>query len=637
MPATKDLKLLDSMIGAIENDPAITNTPDSDRFITRLQKYLPSLLDHYRSLYDASKGCDAQFKVLVAQITASWSERSADLTVLDVENEANPDWFEDQREVGGVCYVDLFAGDLKGIQAKIPYFKELGLTYLHLMPFFLAPEGENDGGYAVSSYRDVDPKLGTMEDLRELARALHANGIRLVADFVFNHTSDEHRWAQKAKTGDTVYKQFFYMFDDRQIPDAYEKTLREIFPSERPGSFTFFADIDQWVWTTFHSFQWDLNYANPAVFNAMVGEMLFLANQGVDVLRLDAVAFIWKEMGTTCENLPQAHMIIQAFNLACRIAAPSMYFKSEAIVHPDEVIKYIDPGECQLSYNPLLMALLWNCLASKEIRLLRMSVKNRYTIPAGTSWVNYVRCHDDIGWTFSDEDAEKLQIHGFYHRKWLNEFYSGEFPGSFARGLLFQENKKTGDARISGQAASLAGLEKALAENDNTAIEMAIDRILMLYTIVFTIGGLPLIYLGDEIGMLNDYSYRNDPAKQDDSRWVHRTSLAKEKLERRKTEGTIEGRIFARFQEIIRIRKSHSVFSGSDPKVVFTDNDHIFAYQRKDEKDTCIVMANFADSPQSFNLAGMDGKSGKDCLCGDSVLLDETITMQPYQVRIVNL
>ncbi len=578
-----------------------------------------------------------QFIDLVQGITASWLERSADLIRLDVENEANSDWFKDQREVGGVCYVDLFAGNLKGIKEKIPYFKELGLTYLHLMPFFLAPDGENDGGYAVSSYREVDPRLGTMEDLRALAKALHENGIRLVADFVFNHTSDEHLWARKATAGDMTFKQFYYMFDDRKIPDAYEKTLREIFPTERPGSFTFYEEIEQWVWTTFHSFQWDLNYSNPAVFNAMVSEMLFLANQGVDVLRLDAVAFIWKEMGTTCENLPQAHMIIQAFNLACRIAAPSMYFKSEAIVHPDEVIKYIDPGECQLSYNPLLMALLWNCLASKEVRLLRISVGNRYAIPEGTSWVNYVRCHDDIGWTFSDEDAEKLQIHGFYHRKWLNEFYSGEFPGSFARGLLFQENLKTGDARISGQAASLAGLEKALAENDDAAVEMAIDRILMLYTIVFTIGGLPLVYLGDEVGVMNDYSYRKDRAKRDDSRWVHRPNSDAEKLERRTDDETVEGRIFTRFKEIIRIRKSHSVFSGSNPKVVFSDNDHIFAYQRKEGKDTCIVMANFADSMQSFKLAEMHAKSGKDILGGDVVLLDESITLQPYQVRIVNL
>ena len=635
MPTTNDKHILERVIAAAKAASNTQKTADRSRFNLRIKRHLPDLLALYRSLYGESEDFENCFSLLVTQITGAWMERGADLAARDTENEANPNWFEDHQQIGGVCYVDLFAGDLKGIEKKIPYFKELGLTYLHLMPFFLAPEGENDGGYAVSSYRDVDPKLGTMQDLRALAKALHANGIRLVADFVFNHTSDEHMWAVNAKSGDVSYRQFYYMFEDRKTPDAYERTLREIFPTERPGSFTYYDEIDRWVWTTFHSFQWDLNYSNPAVFNAMVVEMLFLANQGIDVLRLDAVAFIWKEMGTTCENLPQAHMIIQAFNLACRIAAPSMYFKSEAIVHPDEVIKYIDQGECQLSYNPLLMALLWNCLASQEIRLLRMSVENRYTIPEGTSWVNYVRCHDDIGWTFSDEDAEKLQIHGFFHRKWLNEFYSGKFPGSFARGLLFQENEKTGDARISGQAASLAGLEKALAENDEDAVAMAIDRLLMLYTIVFTIGGLPLIYLGDEVGTLNDYTFCEDPNKRDDSRWVHRAEANEASVKRRQKPITIEGRIFTRFQNLIRMRKSMSVFSGNNPEIVMTENDHIFAYRRKNEKDSCIVMANFADSTQCFRLSEANSGHGKDYLTREAVALNKPITLQPYQVMIV--
>lgn len=625
------------MIATAKTTCAKANARDHARFIGRMEKHLPGLLSHYRDLYGETKDFVTQFFALSVQITEAWLARGEDLAAMDSETEAHPNWFNDEQEVGGVCYVDLFAGNLKGIEKKTPYFKELGLTYLHLMPFFLAPEGENDGGYAVSSYRDVDPKLGSMEDLRQLAKALHENGMRMVADFVFNHTSDEHMWAKKAKAGDETYRHFYNIFDDRETPDAYERTLREIFPTERPGSFTYYPEIDQWVWTTFHSFQWDLNYSNPAVFNAMVGEMLFLANQGVDVLRLDAVAFIWKEMGTTCENLPQAHKIIQAFNLACRMAAPSMYFKSEAIVHPDEVIKYIDPGECQLSYNPLLMALLWNCLASKEIRLLRMSVENRYAIPDGTSWVNYLRCHDDIGWTFSDEDAEKLQIHGFYHRKWLNEFYSGTFPGSFARGLLFQENEKTGDARISGQAASLAGLEKALAEKDDAAIDMAIDRLLMLYTIVFTIGGLPLIYLGDEIGALNDYSFRDNPNKQDDSRWVHRIQTDEDKLARRKDPKTIEGRIFRRFQKLIQMRKGQAVFAGCNPEVVTTNNDHIFMFQRENAQERCIVMANFADSVQNFVMPEDYEGEGKDRLNGKRVELKGTVSLQPYEVRVVRL
>src|SRR5512136_418241 len=321
----------------------------------------------------------------------AWLTRPAELKALDAEREANPHWFQSNQMVGGVCYVDLFAGDLNGLRAKIPYFKEMGLTYLHLMPLFAAPPGENDGGYAISSYRDVNPALGTMEQLAELAAELRQNGISLVVDFVFNHTSNEHAWARRAQAGDREYQEYYMMFPDRQMPNAYEKTLREIFPDEHPGAFTYFPEIGKWVWTTFHSYQWDLNYHNPTVFIRMAEEMLFLANQGVEVLRLDAVAFIWKELGTNCENLPKAHLLIQAFNAVARISAPGLFFKSEAIVHPDEVVKYIRPDECQLSYNPLLMALLWNSLATRETRLLAHSMRSRFKIRPGCTWVNYVR------------------------------------------------------------------------------------------------------------------------------------------------------------------------------------------------------------------------------------------------------
>ena len=339
------------------------------------------------------------------------------------------------------------------------------------MPLFKVPEAENDGGYAVSSYRQVNPAWGTIEDLTNLADSLRKEGISLVLDLVFNHTSDEHDWVKQALEGKLEFQEYYRMFPDRVMPDAYEKNMREIFPDEHPGAFTYRKEIDRWVWTTFHAYQWDLNYANPAVFNQMAGEMLFLANLGVEVLRLDAVAFIWKELGTSSENLPQAHLLIQAFNAVARIASPALLFKSEAIVHPDDVVKYIHPDECQLSYNPLLMALLWNTLATRKVDLLDQALRQRFRLPEGTAWVNYVRCHDDIGWTFSDEDAANLNINGTDHRQFLNDFYSGRFPGSFARGLPFQENPKTGDVRISGTCASLAGLEKALNEETDREVE----------------------------------------------------------------------------------------------------------------------------------------------------------------------
>ncbi len=527
-----------------------------------------------------------------------WLARPPELKALDQAREADPAWFQGQNMLGGVCYVDLFAGNLAGLRARIPYFKELGLTYLHLMPLFTVPIPENDGGYAVSSYREVNPALGSLSELAELAGELRRQGISLVVDFVFNHTSDEHAWAKLARAGDAAHQEYYYMFPDRSMPDAYEQNLREIFPGVRRGSFTYRPEVDRWVWTTFHSYQWDLNYANPAVFDGMLEEMLALANVGVEVLRLDAVAFTWKRLGTSCENLPEAHMLIQAFNALARIAAPALLFKSEAIVHPDEVARYISPGECQLSYNPLLMALLWESLATREVRLLRYSMQERFRINPACTWVNYVRCHDDIGWTFDDADAARLGINGYDHRRFLNAFYMGRFAGSFARGLPFQENPQTGDARISGTAASLAGLEKALREEGPFEVELAVRRLLLIHSIILSIGGIPLLYLGDEVGSLNDYTYRQDPAKLADSRWVHRPFTDWGKIGRRGDPNTLEGRIYGGLQHMIAIRKQCDAFAGHDTTVIDTGNGHVFGYLRRYGAEQMLAFANFSEQAQ---------------------------------------
>jgi glycosidase len=571
------------------------------QFNTRLQKNFPALFNLYFEIYNNRYDFFYHLEDLLISIARSWFNRPFDLRELDDVREKNPLWFQSNQMLGGVCYVDLFANDLEGVKSKIPYFKELGLTYLHLMPLFKAPEGENDGGYAVSSYRDVHPPLGTMEQLASLACEFRRAGISLVVDLVFNHTSDEHLWAERAKAGDDEYADFYRIFPNRQLPDLYEQNLREIFPEEHAGAFTFFSDLFNeggWVWTTFHNYQWDLNYANPAVFNRMAEEMLFLANQGVEVLRLDAVAFIWKQLGTGCENLPEAHTLIKAFNAVARIASPSLVFKSEAIVHPDDVVKYISPGECQISYNPLLMALLWNTLATRKTDLLSQALATRFKIHPETAWVNYVRVHDDIGWTFSDEDAAMLGINGNDHRRFLNEFYRGRFTGSFSRGLPFQENLATGDCRISGTCASLAGLEKALHEEGAPEVELAICRILLIHGIILTVGGIPLIYLGDEVGTLNDYTYRDDPAHERDSRWVHRPRTDWEKYEKRNDANTVEGRVFQGLKMLIDLRKQHEVFAGGELEIIPTENEHVLGFTRIHAGKRAVILANFSEQPQ---------------------------------------
>ena len=606
-------------------------------FRTRLEAHFPTLFARLLPLYGGHYDFFYHLEEILEMAARLWLTRPAELRALDATREADPRWFQSEQMMGGVCYVDLFAGNLAGIREKIPYFKELGLTYLHLMPLFLAPTGDNDGGYAVSSYRDVNPALGTMEELAALATELRHNGISLVLDFVFNHTSDEHIWAQRAQAGEREYQDYYHIFPDRTMPDAYQAHLRDIFPEQRPGSFTWRPDIPGWVWTTFYSFQWDLNYSNPVVFRRMAEEMLFLANQGVEILRLDAVAFIWKKLGTSCESLPEVHLLVQAFNALLRIAAPALMFKSEAIVHPDEVVRYIGLDECQISYNPLLMALLWNTLATRNVSLLQASLVERFHIDPNCAWVNYVRSHDDIGWTFDDAVADRLWINGFDHRRFLNTFYTGRFPDSFARGLPFQENPRTGDARISGTAASLAGLEQACLQDDPEQIDLAIRRILLIYGVALTIGGVPLLYFGDEVGTQNDYTYRLDPAKADDSRWVHRPWTDWERVARRTDPASVEGRVYQGLQHLIAIRKAHRVFGGDShqTEIIATGNPHIFGYVRQREGERVVALANFSEweqriPPNEIRLQGLSYQF-TDLVSAGPLTLETDLVLGPYR------
>ncbi|MFH5879129.1 alpha-amylase family glycosyl hydrolase [Arthrobacter sp. NA-172] len=579
----------------------------------------------FHTLYGSRPDCLDQLTALVLESARSWSERPQDLKELDATREGGGDWFLSNGMLGGVCYVDRYANNLAGVRARIPYFKELGLTYLHLMPLFLAPEPHSDGGYAVSSYRDVNPKLGTIDQLRELAAELRANGIALVVDFIFNHTSNEHEWARRAAEGDPKYSDYYWIFPDRSMPDAYEQTVREIFPDDHPGSFVQLPD-GRWVWATFHTFQWDLNYSNPEVFRAMAGEMLFLANQGVDFLRMDAVAFIWKQLGTQCESLPEAHLLLKAFNAVCRIAAPSLLFKSEAIVHPDEVALYIDPSECQLSYNPLQMALIWEAMATRDVSLLSQALERRHNIPAGTSWVNYVRSHDDIGWTFADEDAAELGLNGFDHRRFLNSFYVNRFPGSFARGVPFQDNPRTGDCRISGTTASLCGLEDGSPE--------AVRRILLAHSVTFSTGGIPLLYLGDEVGQLNDYQYALEEGHDADSRWVHRPHYPAEQYARRDDPSTSEGAVFAGIRRLTALRAATPELAGTRLIGFSTNNSGVLGYQRPADNGTLVLaLANFSDQPQEVSaetLSGFD-PNATDVDSKAAVRLDEGVVLGPQE------
>ncbi|MFJ4038327.1 alpha-amylase family protein [Microbacterium sp. NPDC090007] len=596
-------------------------------FLGNVERHLPRLHDLFVRLYgDRPDGFESLSSV-VDLARRSWAARPADLKALDRGRASAPDWFGDERMVGGVCYVDRYAGGLNGIRDQIPYFRELGLTYLHLMPLFESPAGNSDGGYAVSSYRRVDAKLGTMQDLAELAADLRRAGISLVVDFIFNHTSNEHRWAKKAIAGDAGYEDFYLIFPDREMPDAYEQTTREIFPDDHPGSFVQLDD-GRWIWATFYHFQWDLNYANPAVFEAMTGEMLFLANQGVEILRMDAVAFIWKKLGTACESLPEAHLLLQAFNAVLRMAAPGLLFKSEAIVHPDEVVSYISPEECQISYNPLQMALTWEALATRDGRLLQQALERRHALPPGTAWVNYVRSHDDIGWTFADEDAAELGIDGYPHRRFLNDFYVGRAPGSFARGVPFQENPRTGDARVTGTTASLAGVEAGDAGGE--------DRVILAHALALSTGGIPLLYLGDEVAQLNDYGYADRADEAGDSRWVHRPFRPARAYADRTDAATPAGRVFSRLTRLIDVRRATPEFAGNELIAFDARVASVVAFLRPGVHGFAVlVVANVADTAVEIDALTLSGLAPEalDLVTSHPVWLGAGLTVAAHGVR----
>ena len=636
----KQTKTLRRILPQLEREFAGRADPaEWHAYVRRVRDHFPQLFERLYQLYGGYYDFHFHVDAVLKTATEMWLQRSPELRAQDALREADPHWYQSQRMLGAMCYVDLFGGDLQRIKEKIPYLTEMHITYLHLMPLFRTPEKDNDGGYAVSSYREVNPSLGTMEELAELATHLRQHGISLCLDFIFNHTSDEHEWALAARRGEAEFQRYYRMYSDRDETLEIEKSLPEVFPDEHPGAFTYNSKIGKWVWTTFHNYQWDLNYENPEVFTSMLAEMLFLANQGVEILRLDAVAFIWKEVGTMCQNLPQAHWIIQAFNVAVQMAAPATLFKSEAIVHPDEVKKYISFEECPLSYNPQLMALLWNSRATREVTMLSTAMRRGFAIPADCEWVNYIRCHDDIGWAFSDEDIVYGGFDPTLHRKFLTQFYTGQIEGSFARGQPFQIDPQTGDGRVSGTTASLAGLEKALYEQDAEEVELAIGRILLLHGIIVTIGGIPLLYLGDELACENNYNYQETPEKSSDSRWLHRFGFDWERAADRNDGKTPVGRVYQGLLRLIQIRLQNMAFHRGATEIINTGNDHVFGFFRNQESQSVLVLANFTEREQSLSARHLRQlglrRTVVDQVAGRTVTAALEMILEPYQLMIL--
>ena len=551
-------------------------------------------------------------------VNNSVDDRHPQLFVRDLAREANPGWFQSPDQVGYVCYTDLFAGTLNGVAGRVDYLSELGVTYLHLMPLLCPRAGASDGGYAVASYDEVDPRLGTMDDLAALANELHGHNMNLCIDLVVNHTAAENPRAQQARAGNPEYRDFYLFYPDRVLPDEYEATLLQVFPTFAPGNFTWLPDRKEWVWTTFHEYQWDLNWANPRVFEAMFGAMLHLAQQGVDMLRLDAAPFMWKRTGTVCQNLPEVHTLLTTLRALMSVAAPATAFKAEAIVAPEDLTAYLGAGqpprhECDLAYNNQLMVMLWSSLATGNAELMSNALRRMGEIPSHAAWVNYVRCHDDIGWAITAADAASVGWSQFAHRDFLLDFYSGAFADSFAAGAVFQYNPETHDGRTSGSAASLCGIDRALADGDLVHLDVACSRLELLYSVIYSYGGIPLLYMGDELGFRNDLGYLADPTKADDNRWLHRPRMDWAVADRRQVTGTLEARLFALFASLAADRASIGALHGSGRFAVLpSSNPHLLCFTRSHPAHARFTMvANFGRGTAVVRLAdvGAEGSA----------------------------
>ena len=584
---------------------------DLRHFYTRLGANFYAIHSLFHRLYGHRKDFEDQLLRLVSVMATRYIARKPALKALDIDRERDHLWFLSQEWAGMALYLDGFAGNLPGLSEKLPYLQELGINLIHIMPILECPIGASDGGYAVSDFRNINTRAGTLEDLQSLADELRQRGMLLTLDVVVNHTSDEHDWAHRARQGEQQYQDYYYVFANRDVPDLFEQTLPEIFPQTSPGNFTYDEAMGKWVMTVFNSYQWDLNYSNPTVFIEMLDIILFWANQGADIVRLDAVAFLWKKIGTTSQNEREAHLILQLFKDCCQVTAPGVLFIAEAIVAPVEIIKYFGEDaviakECEIAYNATFMALLWDAVATKNAKLLSQGISSLPDKLERATWLNYARCHDDIGLGFDDGDIAAVGYEPAAHRRFLIDYYTGAYEDSPARGQPFGRNEKTGDARISGTLASLVGLETALEKGDDAAVQSSIDQILLLHGLILSFGGIPLIYYGDELGTLNNNSFHDDSAKAHDSRWLHRPQYDWQRAERRFQRGSVEQRIFDGLKHMIAVRKSINALADfNNRELIDVGNPHLFVFIRSNPMvpiESVLVVANFNELPEQFNL-----------------------------------
>ena len=568
-------------------------------FRERLMRHYDEMKWLYSELYHND---EQAFDYFCSMLHEYYQARSEELKAWDKKREHNADWYAGNGMLGMLMYVDCFAGTLSGVREHLDYIRECGVNYLHLMPLLESPKGRSDGGYAVSDFRKVEPALGTMEDLAALSAECHDKEMAVCLDFVMNHTSEDHAWAKRARAGEKEYQDRYFFYDNWDIPNEFEKTVPEVFPQTAPGNFTWCEEAQKVVMTTFYPYQWDLNYANPVVFNDMTANMLNLCNHGVDIIRLDAVPYIWKTLGTRCRNLPEVHTLVRIMRMASEIVCPGTLLLGEVVMEPSKVVPYfgsVEKPECHMLYNVTTMASTWHTVATRDVRLLRHQLETVFALPKEYTFLNYLRCHDDIGWGLDYDFLKQFGMEEVPHKKYLNDFLTGHYWGSDSRGELYNDDPRLGDARLCGTTASLCGVEAAEYERNEWKLDHAIDLDIMLHAFLLTQTGIPVLYSGDEIGQLNDYTYHEDPLKSADSRYLHRGKFLWDEAKKRRSTKSRQGRIFKALRKLEKIRDKYPVFrAGADTWIVEPWNDHILGIGRYFEGEKLIALFNFSETDQ---------------------------------------
>ncbi len=563
-------------------------------FDERLARHYDELKWLYCELYQDEEA----FRYFLDMLKDAWKGRKKPLRDQDARREADPGWYRRRGLLGMMLYVDAFAGTLEGVKEKLGYIRECGVNYLHLMPLLESPEGRSDGGYAVSDFRKVQPDLGTMEDLESLTDACRRKGISVCLDFVMNHTSEDHEWARRARAGEPGYRERYFFYDSWEVPREFEKTVPQVFPTTAPGSFTELTD-GAVVMTNFYPYQWDLNYRNPTVFNDMTENLLYLTNRGVDVIRLDAIPYIWKELGTSCRNLPQVHTLSRMLRMVCEIVCPGVLLLGEVVMEPVKVAPYFgtpEKPECHMLYNVTTMATTWHTLATGDVSLLKRQMETLCALPKDFLFLNYLRCHDDIGWGLDYPWLnQNFGIDEVAHKKYLNDYFTGRWPGSGSRGELYNDDPCLGDARLCGTTASLCGVEAADCEGDASRLERAIACDLTLHAWMLSQSGIPVVYSGDEVGRFNDWDYHSDSGKREDSRYIHRGDFQWDMAELRKNPETLQGKLFQSLRRLEAIREGEPCFdAGAETWVEDSGSSHVLAFCRKLGEREMICLFNFS-------------------------------------------